>query len=125
MKKRQILWAIVFGSMLAIAGCGDDDSSGSGDGGSSGAGGSAGTGGSNGSTASSCEAFCGGTCIFGGVTPGGDFDTCVDTCRTQEPDFDDSCGDEATAYLNCLEANDCNFAAFDCFDEAEAWGGCL
>ena len=24
MKKKQILWAIVFGSMLAITGCGDD-----------------------------------------------------------------------------------------------------
>ncbi|MBW2627492.1 MAG: hypothetical protein JRE45_07720 [Deltaproteobacteria bacterium] len=46
MKQRQILWAIVFGSMLAITGCGDDEggSGGSGTGGS-GTGGS-GTGGS-------------------------------------------------------------------------------
>ena len=39
MEKRQILWAIVFGSMLAITGCGDDGSS---NGGSAGSGGSAG-----------------------------------------------------------------------------------
>ena len=46
MEKRQILWAIVFGSMLAITGCGDDESS---NGGSAGSGGSAGADGSAGS----------------------------------------------------------------------------
>ena len=39
MQRRQVLWAMVFGSMLAINGCGDDASNGSG-----GSGGSAGSG---------------------------------------------------------------------------------
>ena len=138
MKKRQILWAIVFGSMLAITGCGDDENggggsgsggsgsggSGSGGSGSGGTGGSAGSGGSTGSAASSCEAICGATCLFGGVTPGGDFGACVNACQTEAPDLDDDCGSEMETYLDCLVANDCSLVAFDCLDEAEAWATC-
>ena len=115
MKKRQILWAIVFGSMLAITGCGDDESSN---------GGSTGSGGSNrgGPSNSTCEAICGGTCIFGGVLPGVGHDQCVDACR--ESDLDDNCGAEMTAYLDCLVDNDCSLAAFDCLNQAQAWSEC-
>jgi hypothetical protein len=131
MKKRQILWAIVFGSMLAITGCGDDDSSnggGAGSGGSAGSngsagsGGSGGSGGSNGGGNSSCEAICGGTCIFGGVLPGVGYDQCLDACR--ESGLDDNCGAEMTAYLDCLVDNDCNLTALDCLSQAQAWAEC-
>jgi hypothetical protein len=135
MKQRQILWAIVFGSVLAITGCGDDENGGgggsngsagsNGTAGSGGAAGSAGTGGSTGSATSSCEAFCGGDCIFGVVVPGGSYDACVDACRTQEPDWNDNCGAAAIAYLDCLEANACNFAAAQCFPLAEDWDDCM
>jgi len=119
MKQRQILWAIVFGSMLAITGCGDDEN---GNGGSTGT--TAATGGSTGSASSSCEAICGATCLFGGVTPGGDFGACVNACVTEAPEFDDNCGPEMETYLNCLVANDCSLVAFDCVDEAQAWATC-
>ena len=56
MEKRRILWAIVFGSMLAITGCGDDGGS-SGSAGSAGSGGAPGTGGSNGGDF--CTSLCG------------------------------------------------------------------
>jgi len=125
MKKRQILWAIVFGSALAISGCGDDDNGTAGTGGGNGgSGGTAGTGGGNGSGTSTCEAFCNGTCSFGGVVPGDNRDLCVSTCRSEAPEWDDNCGDEATAYFDCLEANDCNLVATNCFGQAEAWGNC-
>ena len=48
MKKRQILYAIVFGSMLAITGCGGDGDNGNGDAGTGGTGGSGGSGGTGG-----------------------------------------------------------------------------
>jgi hypothetical protein len=120
MKKRQILWAIVFGSMLAITGCGDDESTN----GNAGTGGSVGTGGSNGrgTANSSCEAICGGTCLFGGIAPGVGFDQCLAACV--DSGLDDDCGAEMTAYLNCLTTNDCNFAALDCLSQAENWSNC-
>jgi hypothetical protein len=130
MKQRQILWAIVFGSMLAITGCGDDESGNGGSAGSAGSnggagsGGSAGSAGSSGSASSSCEAICGATCLFGGIAPGGDFGACVSTCEAEAPDLDDNCGAEMEAYLDCLVANDCSLVAFDCLGQAEAWAMC-
>jgi len=134
MKQRQILWAIVFGSMLAITGCGDDEggSGGSGTGGSgtggsgtggSGTGGSAGTAGSNGGPSSStCEAICSSTCVLMGVDPGEGFDECVMACGSV---FDDNCGPEADAFLACMAANDCDPEASACQNEGVAWGTCL
>ena len=140
MKKRQILWAIVFGSMLAITGCGDDETGNGGDGGSGGSGGTGGTGGTGGSggsggmtgtgggsgggEATSCEAICGATCIFGGITPGGDFDDCVNQCRTSAPELDDDCGAEMVAYLDCLVDNDCSIVSLDCANQAADWAAC-
>ncbi|MBW1875857.1 MAG: hypothetical protein JRG67_02325 [Deltaproteobacteria bacterium] len=133
MKQRQILWAIVFGSMLAITGCGDDEggSGGSGTGGSgtggSGTGGSgtggSGTGGSNGGPSSStCEAICSSTCVLMGVDPGTGFDECAMQCGFV---FTDDCGPEADAFLACMAANDCDPEASACQNEGVAWGTCL
>jgi len=132
MKKRQVLWAIVFGSMLAITGCGDDpvDGGGNGTGGTGGTGGSAGSGGaggsagSNGTASSSCEAICGTTCIFGGITPGGDFGSCVNTCETEAPELNDNCGPQLESYLSCIVGDDCNIASLDCVAQASAYATC-
>lgn len=118
MKNRQILWAIVFGSMLAITGCGDDG----GDGGSSGTGGSNGGGSSN----SSCEAICNSTCAFEGVDPGDlDFDTCVSQCIMGVPQFNDNCGPQLDSLLDCLEANECDPETERCNSQALAWASCF
>jgi hypothetical protein len=133
MKKKQILWAIVFGSMLAITGCGGDETTNGGDGGSGGSGGTGGTGGSggmngtggsSGSANTTCEAICGATCIFGGITPGGDFAECVNQCNTNAPDFNDDCGSEMAAYLDCLVDNDCSILSLGCANQAQAWSVC-
>jgi len=135
MKKRQILWAIVFGSMLAITGCGDDETGNNGgdggSGGTTGTGGMSGTGGMNGTggssgggEATSCEAICGATCIFGGVTPGGDFGECVNQCETSAPELNDDCGAEMVAYLDCLVDNECLVVSLDCVDQAATWAAC-
>lgn len=135
MKKRQILWAIVFGSMLAITGCGDDpvdngNGGEAGSGGSTGSGGSAGSGGtggsagSNGTASSTCEAICGSTCLFGGINPGGDFGLCVSTCEAEAPEFNDNCGPQMEGYLNCVVDDGCNIASLDCVAEATAWSVC-
>ena len=115
--KRQILWAIVFGSMLAITGCGDD-------GGGSGGNGTGATGGGGNNPSTTCEAFCGSSCILEGVDPGGDFDACVSACGSI---FDDQCGSEAQAFANCLESVDCddNAAQSQCQSQTIAWGRCL
>jgi len=98
MKKRQILWAIVFGSMLAITGCGDDPES---------LDQALGTGGTGGGDASS---FCATLCESCG---GGASAQCASEC---EASFDqagsgidfDSCPSELNALGNCLGANNCN-----------------
>ena len=117
MEKRQILWAIVFGSMLAITGCGDDESSG----------GSAGSAGSNGGgpSNSTCEAICSSDCTFGGVDPGGNYEACVAQCDTGLPDFNDDCGSEADAMMTCIENTGCDPDETDCLTEAAAWSGCI
>ena len=121
MEKRQILWAIVFGSMLAITGCGSDGGSG----GSAGTDGSAGTNG-GGPSGSSCEAICSSTCAFEGVDPGDlDYETCVSQCETGLPQFDDNCGPELDAFLGCLEANGCDEDTGNCTSQGNAWGLCF
>ena len=126
MKKRQILWAIVFGSMLAITGCGDSGSSSpAGSGGTAGSRGSAGANG-GGSSVSSCEAICSSTCAFEGVDPGDlDYETCVSQCEIGVPQFDDNCGPELDAYLGCLEANDCDQDTLNCNSQGLAWATCF
>jgi hypothetical protein len=132
MKKRQILWAIVFGSMLAITGCGDDENGGGGSGtgasggdgtGATGGGGTGATGGGS-NPSSTCEAFCGGSCLVESIDPGDDFDACVSACG---PFFDDQCGSEAQAFVNCLESVDCdeNAAQSQCQNQTIAWTQCL
>jgi hypothetical protein len=130
MKKRRVLWAIVFGTMLAVTGCGDDGGgdSGGGDGGSSGTGGSTGTGGGNGSgpSSSTCEAICSSTCVFEGVDPGeGDFDQCASQCSAILPQYNDDCGPQMDAFLECLEANGCDDSTRNCDSQILAWGSCV
>lgn len=91
MQKKQILWAVVFGAMLAITGCGDEGSTaGSGGGGVSG--------------------FCSTLC---GACGGGAGAQCVSECEAglgeagNEIDFD-SCPSELETLVQCLGANDCN-----------------
>lgn len=120
MKKRQILWAIVFGSMLAITGCGGD--AGSGDGGSGGTGGSGGSGGNM--ATGSCELICDSPCqLFARVDP--DSVTCVADCMAEERD---GCVPETTALLNCADqaqGGDCNVDPNpSCQTELQAWQAC-
>ena len=116
MEKRKILWAIVFGSMLAITGCGGNGDDDSGDGGSNG----------GGPSASSCEAICSSTCPFEGVDPGDlDYETCVSQCEIGLPQFDDNCGPQLDALLDCFEANDCNEETQNCNSQGDAWGTCI
>ena len=120
MKKRQFLWAIVFGSMLAITGCGDDKNGGSG-----GSGGSAGSGGSGGGTANgSCQTICDGVCqIFDDADP--DSATCLSDCMTADLD---GCVPETTALVACAEqaqGGDCNIDPTNsCQAELDAWLAC-
>ena len=123
MKKRQILWAIVFGSMLAITGCGDDGggSGGSGTGGSgtggSGTGGSAGTGGGSGS--GFCDTLC--------QACGGGQAECLQACGDgigQIPGQLDGCPTELDALGTCLGANDCADSTA-CEAEWTAWFTCI
>jgi hypothetical protein len=136
MKKKQILWAIVFGSMLAITGCGDDpvDNTGGagsgGSGGSAGSGGSGGTGGSVGSggnnggpSSSTCEAICTSSCVFNGVDPDGQ--QCLTNCEVGLAQFDDECGPQADAFLDCIESVNCDPEATECQSEAIGWGTCI
>jgi hypothetical protein len=142
MKKRQILWAIVFGSMLAITGCGDDGNGGDGGSGTGGSGtggsgtggsgtggsgtGGSGTGGSNGGPSNStCEAICASDCVLGDVASDPSFDECVAGCTQGFPDFNDDCGSQADAFLSCMESNNCDREATECQNEAIAWGSCL
>lgn len=116
MNKRQILWAIVLGSMLAITGCGDEGGS-SGDGGSSGTGGTAGTGGGNGGD------FCTTLC---GACGGGQAD-CEQACElgfgSIPPQFLESCPSELQTMANCFGANDCDSSV--CDSEVTAWTTCV
>ena len=128
MKKKQILWAIVFGSMLAITGCGDDPADGgSGTGGTpgtGGSGGSTGSGGMNGGPSSStCEAICSSSCAFSGVDPDGQ--QCLTNCQVGFAQFDDDCGPQADAYMECIEAVNCDPEANQCQSQALTWGTCL
>lgn len=136
MKKKQMLFAIVFGAMLAITGCGDDETSnGGGDGGSSGSGGSAGTGGSGGDGGSSGTggsagtgggdgSFCGTVC---GACSGGSTAECTAACEQQlgaiPPQFNiDDCPNEAGDVGTCIGNNGCDSA---CQGEWTAWAECV
>ena len=122
MEKRQILWAIVFGSMLAITGCGDDDGSG-GSAGSPGSGGSAGSGGAPGTGGSNGGDFCTSLCAACG---GGQAD-CEQTCDigfgSIPPAFLDTCPSELETLTNCFAANDCDGDVCDL--ELNAWAACV
>ena len=128
MKKRQILWAIVFGSMLAITGCGDDASSNGGSAGSGGSGGTGGTGGTGGSggdmATGSCQVICDSPCqLFNGVDP--DTPTCLADCMAEDWD---GCVPETTALVECAEAaqgGNCDINPEpSCGAELDAWQAC-
>ena len=134
MEKRQILWAIVFGSMLAITGCGDDEGGGGGSGtgatggsgtggngtGATGGGGTGATGGGSASTV--CEALCGGC---GAATQ-----ECQSAC---EQGFDqsgsgidfESCPTELNALSSCIDGNGCQSLISNCLTEYTDWLSCV
>jgi len=132
MEKRRILWAIVFGSMLAITGCGDDANSNGGSAGTGGSGGSAGTGGTGGSAGT------GGT-GGSGATGGGDFCTslcaacgggqadCQQACDigfgSLPSNILDTCPSELSTMTDCFAANDCDGDL--CNSEITAWSTCV
>jgi len=124
MRKRQILWAVVFGAALAITGCGDDSGNG-GDGGSSGSGGTAGTGGSAGSGGGSGSDFCSTLCNACAAEQAA---ACTSECESQlvglpsQVDLD-SCPTELDAVGECLGANDCN--SDNCQSQFTAWFTCI
>ena len=132
MKKKRILWAIVFGSMLAITGCGDDTNDGGsgatggdpGTGGDSGTGGTAGTGGSTGGgdAAAACAALCG-SC-------GSSTAECQSQCEegfdeNEGLDFD-ACRDELNALSSCVDgANSCLAFILECSAQYTTWITCV
>ncbi|MGD8317895.1 MAG: hypothetical protein PVH21_09955 [Myxococcales bacterium] len=107
MSKRPLLWAIVVGSTLGIAGCGDDSSS------------------NGGSSSSTCEAICSSNCALQGVDPELGRDECISNCQSSLPQFDDNCGTQADAYLACIEGQSCDPEATQCQSQAIAWGTCI
>ena len=126
MKKRQILWAFVFGSMLAITGCGDDETTNGGSGGTGGTGGTGGSGGMNGTGGGSgggdataiCEALCA-DCSTSGVD-------CKADCEEGlggGADFND-CPSELADMASCLEGSGCTGIVLDCSTEWLAWIQC-
>ena len=111
MNKRQILRAIVFGSILAVSGCGDDGPSGS-----------AGTGG--GTAKGSCETICDSPCrLFDQVDPASA--TCLADCAAVGYD---SCVAETRALVACAErvqGGNCNIDPnIPCEAEGNAWSAC-
>ncbi len=119
MKKRRILLAVLFGVMLGVTGCGDDnggDGGSSGSGGSAGSGGTAGTGGGGGDFCTSLCAACGGgeadcqqACDFGfGQIPEGILE---------------SCPSELEALTNCYSANGCD--GTECDSQLDTWATCV
>ena len=138
MKKRQFRWAIVFGAMLAITGCGSDSGSGAsaGSGGSDGSGGSAGSGGMAGT---------GGVTGTGGSSGGNDAatvcsvicDNCTDSvaecqsaCERGLEDTTDvdleACPSELGALQDCLDdANTCLSFIADCGTQYTTWIACV
>ena len=123
MKKRQILWAIVFGSMLAITGCGDDgDGSGgsTGTGGSAGSGGTAGTGGTAGSGGGGAANICDTLCQSCGAVGA---DICQESC--QDDGSLDGCPSELATLTSCLEQNGCDIGFAQCAQQWTDWGLCL
>ena len=137
MGKRRMMWALVFGSMLAITGCGEDGNGGAGSGGSGGTGGSGGSGGTGGSAGTggsgpsgpavnTCEAFCAASCQYGPLDPAEDgYDACMSDCQDFLPTLaDDGCGPEAEAFIGCCEDNACNCGNADCIEENQAWNAC-
>ena len=107
MKKRQTLWAIAFGAMLAITGCGGDD------------------GGSGGSTAKdSCPVICESPCqMLELVDPASP--TCLADCAAVGYD---SCYDETVALVTCVEQVQNGNCSVDptvaCEAEGNAWSAC-
>jgi hypothetical protein len=123
MEKRQILWAIVFGSMLAITGCGDSEDGDGGNPGSGGSAGSSGTAGSGGSGGGGFGDFCTSLCAACG---GGQAD-CEQACDigfgSIPPAFLDTCPSELDTLTTCFAANDCD--GDDCDAELTAWTTCV
>jgi hypothetical protein len=118
MKKRQILGAIAFGSILAITGCGDEGEDGGG--GSGGLAGSAGSGGGGGPS-SICETLCN-NC-------GGAEAECVSQCNEGIGDTGgvdlESCPAEQATLGSCVEANGCQSTIAQCATEFQAWVLCI
>ena len=113
MKKRQVLWAIAFGSMLAITGCGDDETS---DGGSGGSGGSGG-----GGSSSICDTLC--------SNCGGAEADCRSACNDGIGDTGgidlESCPEEQGVLGSCVSGNGCQSLISDCFQEYQDWILCI
>jgi len=114
MKRKQILWAIVFGSMLAITGCGDDPVDNSG---GAGSGGSVGSGGSSGGD------FCTSLCAACG---GGQAD-CEQVCDSSfgsiPTEILDTCPSEFGLLTDCFAANNCDGDV--CDSEISTWAACV
>ena len=129
MKKRQIFWAIAFGAMLAVTGCGDssgDDNGGGGSGGTGGSGATAGSGGSSGSGGGSGSGFCGTLCEACNPDQAS---ACSSACESQIIGSLpgginlDSCPNELGAVGECLGANDCN--SDNCDSQLSTWVSCI
>ena len=115
MTKLRFLFAVVFGSMLAITGCGETTS------GSAGSGGSGGTGG--GMATGSCQTICNADCELFGPDPASA--TCASDCLAEDLD---GCVPETTALVACADqaqGGNCNVDPTDsCQSQVAAFNAC-
>ena len=130
MKKRQVLWAVMFGAMLAVTGCGDDPDPEDldpilGTGGTAGTGGAAGTGGTAGTGGGSGSDYCSTLCNACAMDQMAE---CASACQQQIDALGgfvdlDRCPNELNALGTCLGDNGCDTNL--CDDEYSAWASCL
>jgi hypothetical protein len=59
------------------------------------------------------------------VDPGDNVELCVSQCEEVVPNFDDDCGAQADAMMNCIEGTGCEPSETDCIAEATAWTTCI
>ena len=118
--------------MLGFAGCGDEGTGGTGGtgasagaGGTAGTAGTAGTPGTGGTTGSDfCSTICNSPCV-GLLGMQDDVEACLQGCN--QGGIFTGCESETTAFINCLDANDCGESGglTECTNQALAFSQCF
>jgi hypothetical protein len=126
MRKHSICLPIVISLALAAMGCGDDGGGGGGAGNTPGSGASGGSGATGGTPSGDvCTFVCSSRCLgeLGGL-PAESIPDCINAC--QMVGLYEDCEAEVTAFIVCLEANDCGSSGGTaCLDEALDFSRCF